>query len=203
MVQTDALSAARALEQRLEGFYPDEPFEERLGRLKTLSIDQAEKYGIKDWITRYQKTPFSEESIKIMAAALAGRPTMSKTIGIPTAGKAGDSWTKILYWGPGEPQLAAEAGLWSSDLAKAANQFVRDTLTKINDSLYIADVKDAQFARGILRDEVFKTQAAYTSKALDHKAGLGTPEKVMSKETPLGTQIGLPSLSAKARVFLG
>ncbi|KAG9102613.1 hypothetical protein FRC06_001656 [Ceratobasidium sp. 370] len=120
-IQVEALTAARVMEQKLGNFYPDEPFEERVKRLRTLTVEEAAKYGIGGWIAQYQQTPFSDEDVKTMAAVLA------------------------------EQFFFLHAG----------------------SSVYIADVKDAQFARGVLRNEVQKTQLNYTLKAVGFQTSHG------------------------------
>ncbi|KAG9127869.1 hypothetical protein FRC07_008137 [Ceratobasidium sp. 392] len=232
-VVLDALSAARSMEKKMEGFYPNEPFEERVKRLAVLSVEDAEKYNMKDWVTRYQQMPFSDESVKTMAAVLAGQPTTSKPVQDPITMKQGGSGTKTVYCMPAESQHAVKPDLWPIEVTNAANEFIQDILEKINrsrrratrqpridvpksqrerlkrivheaypfalrfychaalhymiyakgqwteflvrqyfflhagSSVYIINVRDARSTRGILRDEVQKTQMAYIQKSFE------------------------------------
>ncbi|KAG8695394.1 hypothetical protein FRC08_007856 [Ceratobasidium sp. 394] len=242
-IPVDALSFARTLEQNISKFYPDEPFEERLKRLRTLTAEEAVKYGF-EWVAQYQQNPFSDEDANILAAMLTGAPSTSKQVHIAFFRKVESLQAKPSDSAP--VQRLGKLGLWSLKIIQTANQFVQTTLRKIDDSratsqprievpeserarlkriihetypfafrfychaalhymmfakgpwteflmrqaclvleqffflyagssVYIADVKDAQFARRVLRTEVQKTQFNYKFKAISYQNPRGRP----------------------------
>ncbi|KAG8767638.1 hypothetical protein FRC12_006133 [Ceratobasidium sp. 428] len=133
-VQTTALEFAKNVEQLIQNFDPDKSFEEKIKRLHTLPMEEAEKCGMRHWVMRFQRAPLSDEVIRILSDALAGQPSSSKPLEvlafreIKKLPNTTDHNTSL------RPHGAAQPNLWDPETIKNTNSSVQMLLKRINDS---------------------------------------------------------------------